>query len=153
MLTNTDPREILTEFGKTIGIAEIAFDEEGHCCLGFDDVVVDIAISETGSSVIVSSEITTLPPQSDETLLLRYLALNYIALIMGTGAIGVDTDKRSVRFVERISLRGLDEAIFTSEMTAIVDRVEKLKAWLAAEHVGSDAAREQENMTAFMSSI
>jgi hypothetical protein len=153
MLTITDPHEILTDFGKTIGIPDIAFDADGHCCLGFDDMAVDLAVNEGDGHMIVSSEIATVAVDADGAVLLRYLALNHAALITGAGAIGLDTGKRVVRYIERIPLRGLDEAAFRTAMTLIVDRIEKLRDWLASERFEGPDAGGSDRIDAFMHSL
>jgi hypothetical protein len=153
MLSDVDPRAILTQFGQGIGINDIAVDAGGKCRLGFDDVVVDIAVNEAAERFIVSAEIASLPPEPGEFLLMRYLALNYMALIMGTGAISIEPSSRAVRYVQTIALRGLDEAEFTAEMTRIVDRVEKLTGWLATERFDSVAFNESERINAFILSL
>ena len=127
-----DPVEMLSEFGRRIGIPDVVFDEDGYCCLGFDDVVLNLELNGPASHLIISSEIGKLPSQPPESLLLRYLALNHAALIMGTGGIGVNEDRRTIVYVERIQLRGLDIEIVEAEITRIVDRVEALKSTLSA---------------------
>jgi len=127
-----DPAEILTEFGERIGIPDVEFDEDGYCCLGFDDVVLNLELNEAAGHIIISSEIGKLPSQPTESILFRYLALNHLALMMGTGGIGVDEDRRVVMFVDRVSLRGLDIQIIEAEITRIVDRAEALAAALSS---------------------
>lgn len=124
--------DILSEFGKKIGIPDVAFDKDGYCCLGFDDVVLNIEHNEELRHLLVFSEVASLPAQPQESLLLRLLELNYASLVMGTGAIGVDEHARTIMFVERIPLRGLDAEAFETAMRSIIDRVEALKTAIAA---------------------
>jgi len=127
-----DPPAILTEFGRRMGILDIVFDDDGHCCLGVEDVVLNIEHNESLEQLIVLSEVGKLPAQPSAFLLSRYLAINHLALIMGAGGIGVDEDKRIVRFVERIPLRGLDIETLEADITHIVNRVEALKIILSS---------------------
>jgi hypothetical protein len=119
--------EILTAFGQKIGIPQIVFDDEGQCCLGFDDMTVNIELNQDGTQIIVSSELTTLTERPSETLMLRYLALNHIALLSGTGGLGFDESTRQLFFVERISLHGLDDDLFELSMANAVGRIEALR--------------------------
>lgn len=153
MLNHADSRSILAEFGKTLGISNLNVDDKGHCRLSFDDMVFDISTAGDNAQIIVSSDIGELPEESAEAVLKRYHALNYLALLMGTGAIGIDTSKNTVHYVEKISLRGLDDATFHSDMTRIISRVEKLASWLPTETSDNGAPNEQERIHAFMSSL
>lgn len=153
MLTLANPNDILTNFGKSIGIADIAFDQDGHCCLGFDDLVVDIAISEDNEHLIISSKIATVPVDAPVSVLTGYLSLNYIALSMGIGAIGLDITKRIVRYVDRISMHDLDDEAFLGEMTRFVNRTEKLVSWLSAAHFDNAASGGAEKITDFIKSL
>lgn len=119
--------EILSEFGKKVGISDVVFDQDGYCCLGFDDVVLNIEHDETLRHLLVFSEVTSLPAQPQKSLLLLLLKLNYASLVMSTGGIGIDEHAGRIMFVERIPLRGLDGAAFEAAMSSIVDRVEALK--------------------------
>lgn len=124
--------EILSSFGQKIGIPDIQFDDDGQCILKFDDVTVNLELNQDATQIIVSSPLTSLSEQPNEALMLRYLALNYIALIHGTGGIGFDEGTRQLMFVERIPLLGLDDDRFEAIMTYTVDRVEALQAMLSS---------------------
>lgn len=122
-----DHVEILSEFGKMVGIPDVAFDQDGYCCLGFDDVVLNIEHNETFRHLLVFSEVASLPAQPNKSLLLLLLKLNYASLVMGAGGISIDEHAGTIMFVERIPLRGLDNVAFEAAMRSIVDRVEALK--------------------------
>ncbi|MFC0217148.1 CesT family type III secretion system chaperone [Pseudochelatococcus lubricantis] len=123
---------IIQEFGKLINIPELALDEDGYCCLGFDDVVLDIEYKEHLKILLVHSRIGTLPDQPWSALLEKLQDMSYATLIMGTGAIGIDRHARRIMFIERIPLRGLTPQDFEAAIEAIVDRVEKLTATINA---------------------
>ncbi|MVW70948.1 type III secretion system chaperone [Bordetella sp. 15P40C-2] len=153
MLSNVDPRAVLRKFGQGIGITDLALDAEGHCYLSFDEMVVEIRLHEEAGRFTASSQIATLPPKVGELLLTRYHALNYLGLVMGTGAIGADPSTLAVHYLQHIPLRGLDETIFSKAMTMMVNRVEKLTHWLATEPPEAAVSSENERMNAFMLSL
>jgi Tir chaperone protein (CesT) family len=132
-VTTPDHRAILADFGKTIGIPQIEFDAQGHCCLGFDEVVLNIEYNADLKHFLIYSALGPLPPVPDVSLMERLLDLNYASLIMGKGAIGVDRDARAIIFVERIALRGLTSKDFEDAIQSIVNRVEALKEQVAAQ--------------------
>lgn len=138
MVFLADPAQMLSEFGQRMGIPGVVFDEDGYCCLGFDDVLLNLELNEQAQHVIVSSEVGSLQPQPPEALLSRYLALNHAALIMGLGGIGVNEDRRVIMYVDRIPLRGLDVETLEAEIARFVDRVEVLKTALASPDLASD---------------
>jgi|GEM_PF-3161102 len=145
--------DVLSTFGKKIGLPMIAFDGDGHCCLGFDDVVVNIGVNQDATQIIVSSPVATLTESPTEGLMLRYLALNHVALLSGTGGLGFDEGTRQLVFVERIPLLGLDEDLFESSMTQVVGRIEALKEMLASPDWTALAMNPTLDSTALMTNV
>lgn len=50
---------------------------------------------------------------------------------MGTGGIGINEERRSIVYVERIQLRDLNIEIVEVEIARIIDRAEALKSMLS----------------------
>ena len=132
-----DHHQLLSELGKQIGIPDIKFDQAGFCCLGFDEVVLNIEYSDPLKHLLIYSAIGQMPPVAGEAYLLRLLELNYASLVMGTGAVGVNSDAGVISFVERVPLRGLSSQGFEAIIQSIVNRVEALQKQIATLATGT----------------
>ena len=122
--------DILAAFGQKVGIPDLQFDDDGQCVLRIDELTITLELNDNATQIIVSSPFSTLDAAPSEPLLLRYLALNYLVLIHGTGGIGYDDDTRQLVFVDRIPLLGLDDDLFESSITNVVERLEALQNML-----------------------
>ena len=68
---------VIKEFGSSIGIGELAFDEEQRCNLMFDDVPVSIELSGNEDSLFVYSVLAPEPKDGVEELYAKLLKANY----------------------------------------------------------------------------
>lgn len=123
----SDPQVFLSQLCQKLGVENIEFDEDGYCCVGFDDVILNIEHEKEKRDLLIYAEIVDLPGQPQSAYLMRILEVNYASLLMTPGAIGVDTQARKVMFVEHIPLLGLTYDAFEKALQSIVNRVESLQ--------------------------
>lgn len=127
-------REVLIgDFGKRIGINDLELDENGHCCLGFDSVILNIDYNESNDIFVINSKIGEIPDIVSNNLLRRIEEINLAALMNGTGAVGVDYVARKIVFVDRVLLRDLTLDDFEALIQSTVNRVEALASVVTAQ--------------------
>lgn len=119
-----DYRTLLAEFGQRIGLPDLAFDDDGYCCLQIEESVLNIEADEHQGQFLVYSSVGQLPRAPTLAVFRQLAELNYASLMLGKGAIGVDERSGRIMFVERIAWRGLDAGLLETEIRGVSDRIE-----------------------------
>ena len=81
---------ILNEFGKNVEISNMCFDENGYCCLSFDDIFLNLEIDEKAALLFMYSNLGEIPFANREGFYEKLLEANYLYLLTGGGIIGID---------------------------------------------------------------
>jgi hypothetical protein len=137
-----DLQHYLTQLCAKLGVESVELDADGYCCVGFDDVILNIEHDEKRHDVLTYAELAELPAQPQPAYLLRVLEVNYASLLMTPGAIGVDTQARKIMFVERVPLLGLSYQGFEAALQSIVNRVESLQKLMISRGFAQPAEGE-----------
>ncbi len=116
--------EILKEFGKKVGLSELSLDENGYCCLSFDDVVLNIELDENSELLFVYSNLGDLPENSRESFYEMLLCANCLYRETQGGVLGVDKDASIVVYSYQIPVRALDELKFERIIENFVNMAE-----------------------------
>lgn len=116
-------RTLFENFGKAIGADGLRLDDSGYCCLAIDDTVLNFELQPSFAEFLVYAPVGALPARQDEAYLHRLHQANYASLLAGTGAIGIDREGKTIMFVERVPLRGLDAPGFVQTVEGILRRV------------------------------
>ena len=122
---------LLAELGRTLGIANLEFDEKNYCCLAFDDVVLNIELDGTRHEILVYSEVAPLAASMSTDRLLDILQANHYATLTGSGSIGIDRNAGRIYFSDRMLYDALDAKSFEARITEFVDRTEGWQRFLA----------------------
>ncbi|MGV6871124.1 type III secretion system chaperone [Pseudochelatococcus sp. B33] len=121
-----DPRELLAGYGRSVGLADVAFDDEGEALLLFDAIAVRFLHDEERKIILISSPLVNREVEPDIEVYARLLELNLVGILHNSGSIGLDRENRAVIFANSISLIGLDQARFNDFVNASVDIID---AW------------------------
>jgi hypothetical protein len=135
-----DPRTLIAEFGRKLGIPDVAFDGEGNCRLGFDDVILDITWQKETRELIVESVIGELPSHRDGEFYARLLELNLGAALSAAGSIGIDRGVNRLAYTDHTPLRGMTIESFERFIKVTVDLVEAWRSILASRQFAQPGA-------------
>jgi hypothetical protein len=120
-------QQLLASFGREVGLSDLAFDDEGHCVLGIDDVVVNLEYDQSAGRLLLYSHIGR--PSGD-------LAAVHASLLrasyLGGGTAGLTFGLRptddAVVISRWLETAVLDPPMFQAALQVFVDTAE---AWTA----------------------
>ena len=110
---------LLREFGQSIDLPELAFDDEDCCTLTFDDLAVVLSYRREQEKLCLYTDVGLIEHASRETLL-GLLEANALHRFVGDGVIGVCPDDEGRAYVvvysmlldaESLNLARLDRAL------------------------------------------
>jgi hypothetical protein len=107
MSADADPRALLSEFGRRLGIPDVTFDGQANCRLGFDDIVLDIEWQSDAGELVIQSDIGDLPSQRNAEFLTRLLELNLGSALTTAGSVGINRNTNRLIYTDHTPLRGL----------------------------------------------
>jgi Tir chaperone family protein CesT len=134
-----DHRSLLVELGQRIGIADLAFDDGGYCCLKIGESVLNIEFDEAQGHFLIYCAIGQLPREPTLERFRQLAELNYASLLLGKGGVGADERSGRIMFVERLPLRGLDAGLLETELRATVERIEAMTKLVMADRPAPSA--------------
>jgi hypothetical protein len=132
MAADPDARALLSDFGRKLGIPDVAFDATGACRLGFDDIILDIEWQQVTGELVVRSVIGELPDYQDSEFLARLLEVNLGGALSGAGSVGIDRNARQIVYTDHTPLRGMTEESFERFIQVVVDLVEAWRKIIAS---------------------
>ncbi len=137
MVSATEYRRLLADFGRAIGLEGLAPDDAGYLCLQIGDAVLNIEFVAAHGHALTYAEAGQMPPQPQVEDYARICELNYAALMLGNGAVAVDTQSGRILLVDRIALTGLNARDLELRIQAIANQVEAVRSAL----LGADGRR------------
>lgn len=134
-------QQLLSDFGASLGLPELSFDETGHCALVFDDVGVNLDFIEETQDLLVYSLLGMADEaqRDDPAVLLPLLHANYFGMGAAGGQIGIDKASGAVTLSRAYPLRLLDLPELTSCLQAFVNTCEYWKVWMSLPDEALDA--------------
>ncbi len=125
--------DLIAGLGKSLGMDDLQLDEDGFCCLGFDDAItVTMYADDASGAVVLSSELGEVDEEQEDELLRSMLHANFAWREtggIGTLSLAPREDEQApvvACMMHQVPLRGLDEAAFT----ALFDKfLETAEAW------------------------
>ena len=116
--------DLLSDFGKEIGIPELAFDENGTCSLIFDEVVVNIEKNTEDGKLFFYSNLGTIPATQREGFYKTLLEANAFYKGTGGGTLAIDESSNIVLFLYQVPVKSLDHGTFSKTMENYINIVE-----------------------------
>ena len=135
---------LLEEFGRSIGIPDLAFDDEESCALSFDDLVVVLSWRRGERKLCAYSEVGNLTEPSPG-ILLELLEANALHRFTGAGAIGVCPEEAGEGYIVVYSVLldadALDLARLDRALASLVDMAESWQRRVAGYAAGAPASK------------
>jgi hypothetical protein len=133
-------QELLSMFGRFVGLADLAFDEAGHCVLGIDGVVLNLERDATGGRLLIYSLVGR-PAGDPATVYAALLRANYLGMD-GTGmGFGLRPDDDGVVLSRWLEAATLDLPAFEAALQAFVDTAEAWTVRLAGPADGAPVSQ------------
>ena len=88
---------LLAALAQQVGLPELRFDDDGHCAVAFDEIVVNFELEPPSGQLFLYADVGPAPPGLPESLYRRLLAANL--LWTGTGRATLSLDEQGQRFV------------------------------------------------------
>jgi hypothetical protein len=126
---------LLSDFGGSIGLADLAPDEEGYCALAFDDLPVHFQYDADKDEVVAFSRIGT----ADEDRLEEIYGMLLAANLFWQGARGATLSVEpytSTVFIADRRPAGLSDAVFQAWLGEFVDIAGYWRGRLARVNAG-----------------
>lgn len=129
---------LLSQFGQRIGLPDLALDDSGYCCIGFDDVFVNVETS--GDRLCLYAWIGTL----DEAARTRHASdlLDANFLFKGTqgATLGVDQESGDALLALQLPASTLTVDTLEASVENFVNTVERWQKRLTEEGSTTSAA-------------
>ncbi len=117
-------KNLLQEFGKTIGITDLQLDNEHRCNLLFDDIGVSFELGSDEESIYLYSMLGVAPSSDLESLYAILLNANYIFRGTKGATIGVEASSKSIVLIREERLENMQLARFEYIVEAFVSLAE-----------------------------
>ena len=136
---------LLTDFGNALGLEGLSLDENGYCCLSFDEVVVNIESVGESSLVLLYSSLGVLPEDAGSEVYRRLLGANYFFQGTAGATIGLDEATGAVAITRVVDAAGMEVLDWEGVIKAFVDAAESCAQLLQgpAESAGPSQQRPQ----------
>ena len=121
---------LIADFAKTVGIDDMAFDEEDQCNLAFDDQPLAIGFDEETGYLSLGGPLMEIPSSPSAGFYAWGLESNFATFTSGLGCLALDTESGSIVWLDRRPLEGMVQATFEDWLSSGLDRMEFLKRQL-----------------------
>ncbi len=129
---------LLTDFGNALGLDGLSLDENGNCCLSFDEVVVNIESVGESSLVLFYSSLGVLPEDAGRDVYSRLLAANYFFYGTAGATVGVEPASGNVALTRVVDATGMEVLDLEAVIKAFVDAAESCAARLSTDAVADE---------------
>lgn len=139
-------RRLLSAFGRSVGLPEIEFNEDGLCILDMDEkLVLTIRENLPAEHWTLLGLLGEFPEDMPEGFYRSLLAFNYDLADRGGPTIGLDPQTDMVMLCRTFPLRDADLEVFSETLSRFVDTLEHLLDALnaASSEDQGDTAPEQ----------
>jgi hypothetical protein len=117
--------QLIKEFGQTLGLPELALDEEARCHLVVDEeILISFEFQADEQRLLLSAPIGDPSELGSEELLKHLLVSNLTAAAMGEPVAGLEPTTQTLLLVHRVSTDHLDNAALQTEVENFIAFVE-----------------------------
>lgn len=132
------PDQLLQGLGRTLGLPDLAFNQEGCARLVFDDTIaVNLEFEATNGRLHLYSELCSLPTPGREALLLALLEANLLGLETRGATLAVDSVSQDVVLCRSLSQPELNAGHLHDVVEAFVDSAEQWRNRIEAFRQGA----------------
>lgn len=116
---------VLAQFGESIGIPGLVFDEKNACCLVFDaDILVNIGVEERNGRLVLFSYLGDLPQESRARQCAAMLEGNFFWQGTSGATLCLEAASRSALLMQPVLLKGLNASLFHDTVETFVNTAE-----------------------------
>ena len=130
---------MLSEFGEAVGIPELTFDDDGCCCLSFDDAVVNFELDDETGLLYLYADVGAVPDPPDTALYEMLLEADYLHRETAGGTLGIDKAAGVVALVYQIPYDILELSQFETILDNFINMVEHWTDRIGEFHAGEEA--------------
>ena len=131
---------LITEFGKIIGIEELAMDDDNACTLGFDDLQISFQYAEDLDTMIVFSNLGRVTGEDKSELFQDMLTANFYQEMMGGTVLCYNKESTSaVLILHKKHFSGMNIAGFEEMLKNFTDLAE---SWTKRVRVSRDGGND-----------
>jgi hypothetical protein len=118
--------KLLGKLGDSLGLADLALDENNHCILLFDDkVILNLELDEEKEILVVYSYIGEVPFEGRENIFESFLESNFFWKNTQGATLGIDKHTQTVVLAYPMELPLKNKDIFEERLAVFVDVTEQ----------------------------
>lgn len=121
---HNDVHRLLNDFGNHLGLKSLKLKDDGHCCLNFDDIYVNIEASGESSSLLLYSSLGRLPDDAGRDVCLRLLEANYFFQRTAGATLGMEAATGLVALAMSVETANMELTDWEAAVKAFVDAAE-----------------------------
>jgi hypothetical protein len=106
-MIDSNLQNLLREFGKTLGLDGLTFDEYGYCGLTIDDQVINIEMDEPSAALLIYAFVGELPEKPDRAFYEMLLEADFFYKGTSGATLGIDRNTRVIMMAYRLPVGGL----------------------------------------------
>lgn len=137
--------QLLADFGKTVGIEEMAFDEDGRCDLAFDELPLAISFDPATGCLCLQVALMEIPSAPAKEFFSWVLADNFSSYANGLGCLALDREAEMIVWLDRGQVKGMTYPAFEDWLSTSVDRAEFWVRHLAERSNSPELAETSES--------
>lgn len=118
-------KQLLSELGASVGLPDLAPDEDDYCCLGFDDkIVTHLQYNAENEILMMFSQLGEIDDEQKNAIYPKMLKANLFWQGTGGGTIGVDDETNEVLMCYQFPIRQLDFHKFQELLESFINTSE-----------------------------
>lgn len=115
---------LIEALGKTVGLEQMAFDENGRCDLSFDTQNLTIGYDEMAGQIYLEAPVMDMPTSPAKDFYSWVLADNFTSFTNGIGCLALDSEEEEIVWLDRRPAKDMDQKHFEDWLSASVERAE-----------------------------
>ena len=124
----TEAETLISDFGRSIGIEGLVFDQFGCCMLAFDDdIIVNIAHEKANQRILLFAYVGSVDASADPYKTL--LKANFYWRGTGGATLSLDQDDGAICLTKPFRAQELNPTKLTTELENFVSNIEKWRDW------------------------
>ena len=131
-MANNEMKNLLSDFGKSVGIPELTFDDTGSCMMSFDDTLVNMQMDEDTGHLYLYGLVGEIPENDRLSFYETALEANRSLAESGGAVFAVDKEIDALLICNKISFAGLELGKFEHFLERFVNTAEVLAGKVAA---------------------
>lgn len=118
-------KKLLSDLGHSVGLPDLAPDEDNYCCLGFDDkIITHIQFNAENEVLMLFAQLGTIDEDKTTLIYPRILKANLFWQGTGGATIGVDDETREVLMCYQIPMAFMDFQKFQELLEGFINTAE-----------------------------